>query len=247
MKSDDTIRWYDYSIGQMIDSPSGIPVQTVMGEITEDWLREYCASLRERRFQGRPLASSTINGHVRSIRAFFSWAFRNRYTNSHLLKYFSPPKITEQTIEVLSEDEIVLLMEAASRNKRDVAIISLLVDTGLRASELTGATIEKPDIDRGLVKVVGKGRKERSVAFGRSTGKYVLSYLLHERPNDSLSARIFLTTTGKDMNRASLYQFFRRLKKTSGIPRIQSRVMDRWHFASPNSLSIFLRSTADWR
>ena len=225
MKSDDTVRWYDYAIRQMLAAPRGIPEATPTGEITEDWLREYSASLQDRRFMGRPLASSTINGHVRSIRAFFSWAYRNRYTKTHLLKDFSPPRVTEQTVDVLSEDEVILLLDAASRTNRDVAIVSLMVDTGLRASEVTGALISDLDIDRGLVKVLGKGRRQRSVAFGRSTGKYILSYMLHERANDSLSDRIFLTSTGKEMNRRVLYQMFRRLKKTSGIPRVHPHLL----------------------
>ena len=225
MKSDDTIRWYDYAILQMLKAIMGLPVSTPMGEITEERLREYCASLRDRRFMGRPLASSTINGHIRSIRSFFSWAYRNLYTSTHLLKDFSPPKVTEQTIDVLSEDEVILLLESASRTKRDVAIVSLMVDTGLRASEVTGAVISELDIDRGLVSVLGKGRKHRTVAFGRSSGKYILSYMLHERDNDSLSERIFLTSTGKEMNRGVLYQMFRRLKRTSGITRVHPHLL----------------------
>lgn len=225
MKSDDTIRWYEYAIRQLMEAPAGISEETSMGQVTEEWLREYSVSLRQRRFKGRPLASATINGHVRSIRAFFSWSYRNLYTSTHLLRDFSPPKITRQSVDVLSEDEIILLMDAASRTKRDVAIISLMCDTGLRASEVTGALIEDLDIDKGLLKVLGKGRVERTVVFGRSTGKYLLSYLIHERPNDSLSPCVFLTATGMEMNRSSLYQLFRRLKKSSGIARVHPHLL----------------------
>ena len=225
MKSDDTIRWYEYAIGQLMASPEGLPDETLTGEITEHRLRIYCASLRDRRYKGKSLSSSTINGHVRSIRAFCSWLFRNGYTNMHLLKDFQPPRVTTHAIEVLSEDEITRLMEAASGTRRDVAIIGLMIDSGLRASEVTGAELENLDIERRVLKVLGKGRRERFVSFGRSTGRYMMAYLLHERPNDSLSNRVFLSSTGGEMNRGTLYQLFVRLRKRSGIVRVHPHLL----------------------
>jgi site-specific recombinase XerD len=231
MKSDDTIRWYNYAIPQMFKSKSGIPIETLACELTEEGFRRYCASLRDRRFKGRVLSSSTINGHVRCIRAFCSWLYRNEYTEIHLLKDFRPPRVLTQTIDVLSDVEVTLLLEAASMYRRDVAIVSLMLDSGLRASELTGAKIEDLNINRATLKVLGKGRRERIVSFGRTTSRYITSYMLHERPNDCLSERIFVSSIGRDMNRGSLYQLFVRLRGRSGISRLHPHLL-RHSFAS---------------
>ncbi len=231
MKSEDTIRWYNYAIPQMFNSRSGIPLETQACELTEEHLRRYCASLRDRQFKGRSLSSSTINGHVRCIRAFCSWLYRNQYTEIHLLKDFRPPKVIKQTIDVLSDAEVTVLLQAAALYRRDVAIVSLMLDSGLRASELTGAKIADLDVNRGTVKVLGKGRRERIVSFGRSTSKYITSYMLHERPNDCLSERIFVSSIGRNMNRGSLYQLFVRLRGRSGISRLHPHLL-RHSFAS---------------
>ena len=246
MKSDDTIRWYNYAIPQMFEADEGVPIETLTGELTEERFRRYSASLRDRRTNGKPLASATINGHVRCIRAFSSWLYRNEYTDIHLLKEFSPPRVLAKTIDVLSDDEVTILLEASAKFRRDIAIVSLMLDSGLRASEVTGAKIGDLDIDKSLVKVLGKGRRERVVSFGRATSKYLMSYMLHERPNDTLSDRIFVTSSGRNMNRGSLYQLFMRLRKRSGIYRLHPHLM-RHSFASSfllNGGSAFLLKEA---
>lgn len=246
MKSDDTLRWYNYAIPRMFEAEAGVSVETLTGEIVEEQLHRYIASLQDARSRGKSLASSTINGNVRCVRAFFSWLFRNEYTELQLLKNFSPPRVLSKTIDVLSDDEITILLEAASKYRRDIAIISLLLDSGLRASELTGSMIEDLDIESMTLKVLGKGRRERVVSFGRSTARYLTSYMLHERPNDCHSARIFVSASGRDLNRGSLYQLFTRLRARSGISRIHPHLM-RHTFASKfllNGGSAFLLKEA---
>jgi integrase/recombinase XerD len=113
----------------------------------------------------RPLAIPTIRSYVRDVRTFLNWAGveRGRY---------HPPKQPKRLLNVLSRQEIDL-MESAATNERDRLIIRVLGDTGIRVGELLG--IRRIDLREGahsyLVRVIGKGDKEREVGLPETTYK----------------------------------------------------------------------------
>ena len=100
------------------------------------------------------------------------------------------PKVEQKVIETFTTAEITAFFDVADKSnmaKRDRAILSLLLDTGVRASELCGLTIENVHISRddAYIKVMGKGRKEREIGLGSKSRASLLKYMRVERKNAS--------------------------------------------------------------
>jgi site-specific recombinase XerD len=100
----------------------------------------------------------------------------------------------------------------ASRNK---AIILIFLDTGLRASELRGMLLTDIDRERGRIRVMGKGAKERVVRIGATAQKALWKYLVY-RPDNRFN-EVWLTEEGKPMKTAGVQIMIRRIKERAGI------------------------------
>jgi integrase len=92
-----------------------------------------------------------------------------------------PPQVPDQPVEVLTTDQIRLLLKACEGrdfvSRRDAAIIRLFADTGMRLSELAGLTLDDVDLDSGTAAVLGKGRRPRACPFGAKTAQALDRYL----------------------------------------------------------------------
>ena len=97
------------------------------------------------------------------------------------MKTLSPPQPKPKPVPVLSDDELAALIKACAgkdfRDRRDEAMIRLLLDCGLRVSELCALTVDGVDLDQGMALVRGKGNKVRPVYFGARTARAVDRYV----------------------------------------------------------------------
>ena len=93
----------------------------------------------------------------------------------------TPPKLPETLPPVLTDDELRRLVTTAEGNsftqRRDMALMRALLDTGARAAEVMNLTVNDVDRDLGEIVVIGKGNRERRVAYGKSTGQAIDRYL----------------------------------------------------------------------
>ena len=109
-------------------------------------------------------SSSSINRILSSIKGFFTWASKVQKINSDPSELIDSPKLRRKLPINLSEEDITNLLDApdisSSTGVRDRCILEILYATGLRVSELTELTLNQVDIERGLVRVIGKGNKE---------------------------------------------------------------------------------------
>ena len=135
-----------------------------------------------------------------------------------------PPKIPFELIEPLTDQEIWRIFDA-STTLRDKAILALLLDSGLRVAELVGIHTDEINLELGVVKVMGKGAKERHVPFGEVTERRIRKYLDEERPKEVLTERLFLTKRQKPMRPHNLKLMMRRLKDKAEIPRIHAHLL----------------------
>ena len=108
------------------------------------------------------------------------------------------------------------------RGYRDRTILELFYSTGLRRQELLSLKVQDLDLEEGLLRVIGKGDKERAVPIGRVAGEYLKNYLHHIRPklsggreNDTL----FLSLNGKPFGRGGLEKLINHCHKKSGIEK----------------------------
>jgi integrase/recombinase XerC len=128
----------------------------------------------------------SVAGYYRALTRFFNWLVNDEeILNVSPMKKIKSPKVEKKVIRPFSTDEInKLLMVCDTKNfmgLRNRAIILSLLDTGLRLGELTRIQLRDIDLDRGVIKVMGKGARERFVRFGDTTQRAIIKYLLARR------------------------------------------------------------------
>ncbi len=125
-------------------------------------VRSFLASLHHKK-----LMKSSISRKLASVRSFFKYLHREGYIKKNPAKLVSSPKVPKSLPKFLTIDEVFLLMDSPNGDTfgptRDKAILELLYSSGLRVSELTSLDIGDLDMKESLIRVKGKGRKERIV------------------------------------------------------------------------------------
>ena len=139
-------------------------------------LRKYLAELKVKNFQPRTLARK-----VSSMRSFFKFLVREGYMKNNPASLLMTPKLDRTLPKFLTEEEMVRFIESPATDKefglRDRAILELLYSTGIRVSELVGLNLEEVDFIGNIVKVAGKGKKERIVPMGNKSAQAIKDYL----------------------------------------------------------------------
>lgn len=146
-----------------------------LDELTRSAIREWLAQLADVR------EASTVKTRYRGLFRFCGWLVDEGEIDENPMKTLSPPQPKPKPVPVLSDDDLAALLKACSgktfENRRDEAMIRLLLDCGVRVSELCGMTVEGTDLDQGMALVRGKGSKIRPVYFGARTARAVDRYL----------------------------------------------------------------------
>ncbi len=177
------------------------------------------------------VSPNTVNNQVRALRAFFAWLNRKGYTEDHVLKDVKPPKMVKKVIEPLAPEEIARMFSTMNPNTamgaRNTALYSLMLDTGLRLSEV--AHLEDPGvhIEERYVKVLGNGSKERIVAFGVACQRSLLHYHHHFRPEPAHPGvdTFFLSMAGYSLAPDAIRALTTRLAKSAGVPRLHAHLL----------------------
>ena len=205
-----TLSYYRYTLANFLDY---LAVRGVKApeDVTANHIRRFLAHLQE---QG--LADTTVHGHARAIKAFCNFLVREEVLEGSPMRKVTMPKVAQKILPPFSGEDIEALLSVCQESKdplRDQAIVLCLLDTGLRAAEFVAMNVGDVDKD-GLVRVHGKGMKDRYVHLGVSARKALLKYLAKRkaRPGEPLwlGPKGRLTTSG-------LYQLCRRLGKKAGV------------------------------
>jgi len=143
--------------------------------VTHLTIRRYLALLH------KDHKKSSIGRQLAAIRAFFKYLLREGMVRKNPAELVSTPKKEKKVPFHLNIDEVFTLMEAPQERTllslRDKAILETLYSCGIRVSELTGLDIGTVDLDKGMVRVLGKGGKERIVPLGSYAHAAITSYL----------------------------------------------------------------------
>ncbi len=140
------------------------------------------------------------------------------------------PKLPKPVIQILSEEEIKTLIDAINPatflGARQYAIVLLLLDTGIRASELCTLTLGHTYLDENKTLVRGKGEKERIVPFANAVKQAIAQYIVAWRPQplDLQDETVFLTINGEPMTYEALSGMIRALGVRAGIPRLHAHL-----------------------
>jgi len=144
-------------------------------------LRKFLSVLRERNLKSR-----SVSRKLSCLRSFFRFLNREGLLKSDPAKAVSNPKLEKHLPKFLTEEEITRLIESPDSAKllglRDRAILETFYSTGIRVSELVGLNLEDIDFFSGVVKVRGKGKKERMVPIGEKALGALRDYAQKSKP-----------------------------------------------------------------
>jgi site-specific recombinase XerD len=210
-----------------------------LSQVSINEAREFIASLQQRttRYNGHPkhpvreggLSVYTVAGYVRTLKVFGKWLEEESYSKVSPFAKLKRPKLPETLIEVLSDQEIERI--AAAINPRTVigarvnAIFLLMLDTGIRASELCTLRMDWLNLTQGSMKVTGKGNKERIVYFASDATKALLFYINTARDDRTNCPYVFLTENGEPLTYNALKLIFVRLARKAQVDRLHPHLL----------------------
>ncbi len=138
-------------------------------------IEAFLVSLHER------CTPATVANRYRSLRRFYGWLEEEEEIPLSPMIKMKPPTVPEQPVPVLPDDALQRLLKACAGKdfeaRRDTAIVMILIDAGPRLAEIAGARLQDVDFDYGVLRVIGKGGRERSLPFGDNTARALDRYL----------------------------------------------------------------------
>jgi site-specific recombinase XerD len=177
--------------------------------------------------QDKNLSGHTINCYLRSIRAFFSWLISEGIIVENPFDRVKIPRPSKKVILAFSKHQIQQLLAAIDISKtegyRDYAIILTLLDTGLRISELCCLYLRDLWLEDGILKVMGKGNKERLIPIGKQVQRILWRYINRHRPEPAMSNCdfLFLTRDGRPLTKDRVEKIIARYGKKAGLQGVR--------------------------
>ena len=166
-------------------------------------IRSYLASLHAKK-----LKKTTISRKLAAIRSFFKFLHREGYVKNNPAKLVSTPKVPKALPKFLTIDEIFTLLDKPEgetfKVSRDRAMLELLYSSGIRVSELTSLDISDLDLRQSLIRVKGKGMKERIVPVGSKALEAIQVYLPERISLRKKSSALFLNNRGGRLTQRSV-------------------------------------------
>ena len=182
-------------------------------------LMDYLALRSEQ--QRSPRSSARL---LSSLRRFYNWCRRERLIDADPTRLLSAPKLGRPLPDTLSEEDVEKLLEAPETKTplglRDRCMLELLYATGLRVSELVSLQQHQVNLRQGVVRVTGKGQKERLVPMGEVAIDWLRRYLQEVRPDlaaGNLDGMLFLTRRKSGMTRQAFWYLIKRYAHQVGI------------------------------
>jgi integrase/recombinase XerC len=206
---------------RMYLDPSG---KVALGKVDRIAIRKYLSFLH------RKNKKSSIARKISTLRSFYKYLVREQRIPFNPAKIISTPKVEKTLPITLTVDEAFRLMESPKhhsdkssvrskeRGLRDRAILELLYSSGLRVSELVGLNSNQLDLDLGIVRVMGKGRKERIVPVGGKAGEALKAYM-GERKIEEGEVPLFINSWGGRLTTRSVGRLIKKYSRHSGIFR----------------------------
>jgi site-specific recombinase XerD len=196
-KADRTLVLYGQSIIYFSRWLAEQGVGADLSNLTRDNVLKWLDALRE-----RGLTTGTIRTRWRGLRRFTNWLVAEGIIGTDPLTGITVDKPEPPPVPILTDDELSALVDACKGKKfadrRDEAVIRLLIDCGLRVSEVTGIDLPDLDLDSESVTVTGKGSRVRAAYFGAKTGQALDRYIRERaRHRHASSSALFLGERGR--------------------------------------------------
>ena len=208
---------------------------TDVTQITHHEIRSFTLHLQQKRcfsvhrfnhVQDRGLSGHTINCYLRSLRIFFSWLVLENIIESNPFDRVKIPRPPRKVIPTFSDSQIQQLLNVIDARTvegyRGYTIILTLLDTGVRVSELCGLKLDNRWLEEGMLKVLGKGNKERLIPIGKQVQRLLWRYINRYRPEPATANCdfLFLTQEGRPLTKdrvEKLMAYYGRKAELKGV------------------------------
>lgn len=214
-----TIDSYLRCATNLVDYLAAQGMPTAVGAITREHVEAFIGDLLDR------LSPATAGKHYRSLQQLFKWLEEDGEIERNPMARMHPPAVPEQPVPVLTDDEIRRLLQAAKGNgfdeRRDTAILRVLIDTGIRLGEISGLNLEDVDWDQDVLHVMGKGRRGRAAPFGNKTADALRRYIRARarHPKVGTTNALWLSRQGA-MTSSGLAQVLERRGLQAGVDHV---------------------------
>ncbi len=235
-----TVFYYTRYITNFLDYLETNHRPSTYDDLTPNDIRSYFLHLADTPGTRGPRRPASIHAAARAVRAFLIWAAGETDLPNPMSKVEMPRLPDAWKVTTLNSGEIQRLFAACDLSSpglvlRNRALLSLLLDTGLRASELlslrVGSVAEVGEVrSRPVIRVLdrfevlGKGRKRRTVYMGTTAQQELRKYLREHPAGTTPAAPLWLTRDRQELVYSGLKEFFRRLKKISGVEKVHAHV-----------------------
>ncbi|MGB8651536.1 MAG: site-specific tyrosine recombinase XerD [Mycobacteriales bacterium] len=197
-----------------------------LAEVGEQHVSAFLASLRAGSDEHPPLSATSAGRAVVAVRGLHRFALREGLTTLDPAAQVRPPAPARRLPKAISVDEVARLLDAAGAADtplalRDRALLELLYGTGARISEVVGLAVDDLNRAEGLVRLDGKGGKQRVVPVGSYAQRAVEAYLVRGRPLLAAAGRgtpaLFLNARGGPLSRQSAWAVLRAVAARAGV------------------------------
>ena len=186
-------------------------------DITSDHIKEFL------KLRGDSESTSTVAHNLTVIKNFHKYLIKENIVKEDVSLFISRPKLQKRLPRALTVEEVDLLLDITLNSPfdyRNKAMLELMYGAGLRVSELVSLTLNQIDLENGLVRIMGKGRKEREIPIGEYGVYYLKLYLEHRGmliKNHRTEDALFLNNHGKQITRQGFFKILKQLLLDKGL------------------------------
>lgn len=231
--STNTMDAYKRDINQYLMYLGDLDIKN-LSDVKSTHIRDYVRILSD-----GGMAPASISRIISSIRTYYRFLSSENILDENPVLLINNPKLPKKLPDVLSEKEISLIINAIQESsqfyQRDKAIIELLYSCGIRVTELCNLELSNLFIDEDLIRVMGKGNKERLLPLGIRSKKYLDDYIKHSRNSHikkSGSSFVFVSRNGNQLTRAMINIILNKWTQVSGLKKSVSPHKLRHSFAT---------------
>lgn len=220
-----TLIWYRENLGAFF---RWLGVDSSIDDLTIFNYKAYCSYLlHEYEHNGKPLKSSSVNSHVRCVKAFYNFCIQEDLIPDFSRK-LKTTKVHKTEKLPLDDEEINLLLQSFGDTvleRRNFCWVVLMCDSGLRRGEILSLIMKNVDLNHDFLLVTGKGCKQRFVPLGQLSHIALYDYISRYRSGAGGSDPVFVDRFGNACNANTIKQVFQKLKKCTGIDRLHPHLL----------------------
>lgn len=234
-RSHRTIEWYEQKLKYFTHWLVEEEEVSVLDKVTITHLRSFVLHIQTETVGRRAvnkedggnaiqISPLTVKGYVQVIKGFFNWCYNEELISANPANRLKLPSVPDYMIPTFTPEHLKMMLSACNLStvlgSRDYTLMLVLLETGIRVSELCDLRIQ--DVHDDYIRVVGKGNKEREVGISPDVAKLLWKYVHHHRkPSDDKEVRVFVNRYGQPVTPNGVEQLLIDIKDRACIEGVR--------------------------